>query len=416
MAVKGGREWSPKVRTENLPGGGFCRRLFQYPYFTAQLLQPSPYDRSESRSLGLVSAPVALAAGLLGLCLYAAFAHGAVAAGDEERLQLAVAGVAVVAAVAWLWSGTLALAAPRAGWIALGLLAAFAFWSGLTLLLERRPRPDVDRMQPRDHLRDRARPGHRSRRLTSTGAAPGRRRFRARRPAGERLCPGTEAAARDQDRRRARASIAPARCRACRIRWATGTRSAPSSPWGSPPCSSVVLDVERARRLRLAGSVAILVMLVTIGFTYSRGAVLALAVAVAVIVFGTPGRLRALLWLGICLAAAVPVTVVGLASAPLTAAGAGLGSRERAGAELLILLIACRPAARARGAARARPRGAGGASHRLAAARSPAGWSRQAPRSLWPGSWWLVCRRAASAALCLTCGISFTTTHTSGRV
>jgi hypothetical protein len=59
VAVKGGREWSRKARTENLPGGGFRRRLFQYPYFTAQLLQHSPYDRSENRSLGLASATVA---------------------------------------------------------------------------------------------------------------------------------------------------------------------------------------------------------------------------------------------------------------------------------------------------------------------------------------------------------------------
>lgn len=85
--------------------------------------------------MGLVSAPVWLAAALLAICLYAACAHGAVAAGDEERLQLAaVAVVAAVAAVAWLWSGALALRAPRAGWIALALLAAFAFWSGVTLL------------------------------------------------------------------------------------------------------------------------------------------------------------------------------------------------------------------------------------------------------------------------------------------
>ena len=62
--------------------------------------------------MGLLSAPAVLAGALLAICLYAAFAHGAVAAGDEERLQLAVAGVAVVSAVAWLWTGALALRAP----------------------------------------------------------------------------------------------------------------------------------------------------------------------------------------------------------------------------------------------------------------------------------------------------------------
>ena len=120
------------TRTENLPDRGFCRRSSRYLYFTARLLQLGPHDHSENRSLGLVSAPPWLAGALLAICLYAAFAHGAVAAGDEERLQLAVAAVAVVAAVAWLWSGALALGARRAGWIALALLAAFAFWSGVT--------------------------------------------------------------------------------------------------------------------------------------------------------------------------------------------------------------------------------------------------------------------------------------------
>ena len=79
----------------------------------------------------------------------------------------------------------------------------------------------------------------------------------------------------------------------------------------------------------------------TIGFTYSRGALLALVVAAGVVVLGSGGRLRALMWLGMCLIAAVPAAVIGLASAPLTAAGAGLAARERAGAELLVVLIAC---------------------------------------------------------------------------
>jgi O-antigen ligase/polysaccharide polymerase Wzy-like membrane protein len=339
VAVKGGREWSPKARTENLPDGGFRRRLSQYPYFTAQLLQHSPHDRSESRSLGLVSAASALAAALLGLCLYAAFAHGAVAAGDEERLQLAIAVVAAVSAVAWLWSGTLAIAAPVAGWIALGLLAAFAFWSGLTLLWS--VAPDQTWIECNRAITYVIVLGlaiglgashRRAPRLIADGFALVALLVSAY-AVGQKLLPGIRiAGVLSLDR--------------------TGTLPRLQDPlgyWnalgafvamGIAIVLSVVLDVKRPRRLRLAGSVATLVMLVTIGFTYSRGAVLALAVAVGIVVFGSRGRLRALLWLGICLAAAVPVTVIGLASAPLTAAGAGLGSRERAGAELLVLLIA----------------------------------------------------------------------------
>jgi hypothetical protein len=46
-------------------------------------------NRLENRTLARFSSPpLVLAGALLALCLYAAFAHGAVAAGDEERLQL----------------------------------------------------------------------------------------------------------------------------------------------------------------------------------------------------------------------------------------------------------------------------------------------------------------------------------------
>ncbi len=66
-------------------------------------------------------------------CLYAAFAHGAVASADEERLQIALAVIALAGALAW-GGRRLSLRAPGRVWVALGLLAAFAFWSGVTVL------------------------------------------------------------------------------------------------------------------------------------------------------------------------------------------------------------------------------------------------------------------------------------------
>jgi hypothetical protein len=304
------------------------------------LLQLGPHDRSENRSLGHAPAPAALAGALLALCLYAAFAHGAVAAGDEERLQLAVAGVALACAVAWLWSGTLAVRAPRAGWIALGLLAAFAFWSGVTLLWSVAPDQTwVDCNRAITYVIVLALAiglgaSHpRAPRLVADGFAVVAVLVSAY-ALGQKLLPGVRiAGVLSLDR----TGILP------RLQDPLGYWNALGAfvAMGIACVLSVVLDAGRAPGLRLAGSVAVLVMLVTIGFTYSRGALLALAVAAAVVVLGSGGRLRAFMWLAMCLIAAVPGAVIGLASAPLTAAGAGLADRERAGAELLVVLIAC---------------------------------------------------------------------------
>jgi hypothetical protein len=304
------------------------------------LLQLGPHDHSENRLLGLVSAPAVLAGALLAICLYAAFAHGAVAAGDEERLQLAVAVVAVVSTIAWLWTGALVLRAPRAGWIALALLAAFAFWSGVTLLWS--VAPDQTWIECNRAITY----------LVVLGLAIGLGASHPRAPRlvadgfaivallvsayalGQKLLPGIRIAG---VLKLDRTGSLP------RLQDPLGYWNALGAfvAMGTAPVLSVVLDVERAPRLRVAGSVAVVGMLVAIAFTYSRGALLALAVAIAVVVLGSGGRLRALMWLGMCLISAAPVAVISLASAPLTAAGAGLAARERAGAELLVLLLAC---------------------------------------------------------------------------
>src|SRR5437764_8168276 len=79
-------------------------------------------------------APMLLAGALLALILYAAFEHGAVATAPEARVQVAIAIVAALAAGAWLWSGTLRFSAPGLATVGIGLLAAFAVWSGISLL------------------------------------------------------------------------------------------------------------------------------------------------------------------------------------------------------------------------------------------------------------------------------------------
>ncbi|CAA9477890.1 MAG: hypothetical protein AVDCRST_MAG67-654, partial [uncultured Solirubrobacteraceae bacterium] len=76
----------------------------------------------------------ALLAALVAVCAYAVFAHGAVGLPEEPRLQIGVALVAVGAAVGLLLTRTLSLRAPVEAWVAVGLLAGFAIWCGISLL------------------------------------------------------------------------------------------------------------------------------------------------------------------------------------------------------------------------------------------------------------------------------------------
>jgi hypothetical protein len=323
------------VRTEKRLRGRWRRLRFLYPYFTPQL----PLKSSKHRSLGTLSAPRALAGALLALFLYAAFAHGAVGAGDEERLQLAICAVAVVAATAATWNGRLALAASRAGWTGLGLLIAFAFWSGLTVLWSVAPDQtwiECNRVITYVIVLALA--------IALGSSHPQAPRVLAGGLAlvallvtayalGQKLLPGVRVGGvLNLDR--------------------TGSLPRLQDPlgyWnalgvfvamGIAPVLAAVLDRGHGSRLRLAAAVAVLMMLVTLAFTYSRGAVLALAAAALIIVLAGGGRVRAALWVGACLAAAIPAAVIGLASAPLTAAGASLSAREKAGAELLLVLVA----------------------------------------------------------------------------
>src|SRR5438132_287391 len=79
-------------------------------------------------------APAVLAAALLVVLLYAGFSHGAAALSTDARVQVAVAVVAALAGAAWLWTGSLRFSSPGLAVAGVGLLAAFAAWSGVTIL------------------------------------------------------------------------------------------------------------------------------------------------------------------------------------------------------------------------------------------------------------------------------------------
>jgi hypothetical protein len=284
-------------------------------------------------------ASVALAVALLAACLYAAFAHGAVASAEEERLQLALAVMALGAAIA-CGRRRLSLRAPPRLWLALGLLAAFAFWSGVTVLWSVAPDrtwTECNRVMTYALVLTLA--------ICAGTSLP---RSAARIADGllvvcvavavsalaQKLVPGlhvTGLFSLDQ------AGALP------RLQQPLGYWNALAVlvAFGVPCALAILIDSRRAATVRLAAAAAATTMIVTIGFTYSRGGVLALVIALAVLVVGSGVWLRCLLWLSIVVAAALPVLLVGLNSHPLTATGVALSARETAGADLLVLLLAC---------------------------------------------------------------------------
>jgi O-Antigen ligase len=284
--------------------------------------------------------PAALAAALLLTCLYAAFAHGAVASSDEERVQLAIASIAAIAAVAWLWSGALRLRAPPIVWAGVALLAAFAFWSGLTLLWSVAPDQtwtECNRAITYTIVLCLAIAVGCSHPRSVTMIAGGLLIVCLAVTAyglGQKLAPGLHIAgvfSLDQ----------------------TGTLPRLQEPlgyWnalalliamGVPIALATAADRARADRLRLAAVAAIVAMLLTIGFTYSRGGVVALVLGLALAVGLSGARLRSLMWLAMAVIATSPVLLVALNSHQLTATGIGLGTREVAGGELAAVLVAC---------------------------------------------------------------------------
>src|SRR5437763_9039655 len=91
-------------------------------------------DSSHARSAADVAVPVSIGVALLAVILYAAFAHGGASASTDTRIELAITAISVAALVPLLWTGRLRLAAPRTAAVAVGLLGAFAIWSGITVL------------------------------------------------------------------------------------------------------------------------------------------------------------------------------------------------------------------------------------------------------------------------------------------
>jgi O-Antigen ligase len=308
---------------------------------TAPLIYPASSVHT-TRTAGVASrselAPRALAAALLVVVLYAAFAHGAVAGSTYARIEVALAAIAALAGAAWLWTGTLRFAAPRLALAGIALLALFAAWNGLTVLWS--VAPDQTWVELNRALSyvlvlclavalgatDRRAPAWISYGFIAIASVVTCYAL------GQKLLPGLHV---DGIIHLNQTGAFP------RLQEPLGYWNALALflVIGVPSTLALTVDESGSRGWRTAALVALSLMLVAIGLTYSRGGVIALLVALAV-AMGLGGvRLRALMWLGVAALAAIPSLILGLTEHSLTTARISLSSRESSGLVLSAVLL-----------------------------------------------------------------------------
>jgi hypothetical protein len=290
------------------------------------------------RSSAALSMPLTIAAALLLLVLYAAFDHGGVALPVDTRLQVAVAAIAAVAGAGWLWSGTLRFSAPLAAVAGTALLAAFACWSGVTLLWSVAPDQtwiELNRAiayvivlclaigvgASHAHAVELIAKGFLAIALAVTVYA-----------LGQKLLPGLHL---DSVFDLNQTGPLP------RLQEPLGYWNALALfvVLGVPVALALAADSTRSARSRLTAACALQLMLLTVGLSESRGGLLAVALAAIVGIAAGRERLRSLLCLCLAIVASLPPLAFGLTVHALTTTGVSLSSREGAGGLLALVLV-----------------------------------------------------------------------------
>jgi O-antigen ligase len=289
-----------------------------------------PIRRPRSRSGG------ALVIALVAACAYAVFAHGASGLPEEPRLQIGVALVAVLAAVGWLFSGSLRPRAPVLAWTAVGLLGLFAVWCGVTLLWSVAP----DRTW-----------GYINRSVAYTlvvvlaiaaaSSAP---------KVIERIAYGWLAVALATALYALAGKVMPGAdilgvsfnhtAVASRLR-------APLEYWNAlalvmvlavPVALRLATDERRRERTRLFGLTALFLLMLVLGMTYSRGGLVAFAVVIAVVTVLGREKLRGLAVVGVTIVATIPVLGLAFSRPALKAINVPLAERTPDGIVLGLVL------------------------------------------------------------------------------
>ncbi len=273
--------------------------------------------------------------GLVALCAYAAFARGGSDLASETRLQVLLAALALAGAVAWLGVAAPSPVLSRRATIGVGLFAGFAVWCGLSLLWSVSPADTwVEVNRAVEYTLFTA--------LTLAAAS------RARAPT-ELVAKGLLAVA---------VAVALYALGGKVLPWihlgpvdfnqtAIFSRlRAPLDYWNAlglvcvlaaPLALRMATDVTRPAAARLRALLALALLLVVLGLTYSRGGVLALVVAVAATTWLGGPRLRGLAVVGLAVLAAVPGLAFAFTQGPLTHDNVVLG--DRVGPGLLLGLV-----------------------------------------------------------------------------
>ncbi|HUR84546.1 MAG TPA: O-antigen ligase family protein [Solirubrobacteraceae bacterium] len=269
-------------------------------------------------------------------CSYAVFAHGAVGLPEEPRFQIGVAVIAIFAAAAWLFSGALQLRAPVLVWVGAGLLGAFAVWCAMTLAWSVAPDRTwayinrgvaytlvvvlaIAAASTSPRVIERAAFGWLAVALACALYA-----------LAGKVMPGAEILGVDFDHTAV----------ASRLR-------APLEYWNAlglvmvlavPIALRLTTDDERRDRKRLFGLVALFVLLLCLGMTYSRGGMLALAVGLVVLTVLGAAKLRGLAVFGVTVVALVPVLGLAFSRPALKAINVPLDERTPDGIVLGLVL------------------------------------------------------------------------------
>lgn len=308
---------------------------------TVQIARPGTFVRAGDLGIAEKSSRAAtlLVAALSLLLLYAAFDHGATGIAAQARVQTALSAIAVAAAAAWIWTGSLRVSARPAAVAGLAALAAFAIWSGVTVAWS--VAPDQTWLELNRALTYVLAVGLA---LILGASHPRSMEFLARATLpvvlavtvyalGQKALPGLHV---------------PGLFNLNQTQFVPRLQE-PFGYWnalglfigfGVPIGLALAGDKERAPRIRLASLVAVQLMLIAVGLTYSRGALLALVCGLIVGVGLSGARLRALMWLALAAVAGVAPLVVGLTNHALTDVSVSLGRRESAGLVLLAVLLA----------------------------------------------------------------------------
>src|SRR3954454_9793646 len=264
---------------------------------------------------------------LLAASAYAAFAHGATGPPTEARVQVALAVLLALGVAAWLWDGGIRVDATGLGWLGVLVLAAFAAWTGTTVLWSISPDStwtELNRVLGYLLVLALALAVGSSYAGALEAVAVGFLAVAmgvALYALGGKVAPGLHVSGVfDLDH-----TFGTSRLRAPLEYWnALGLLCA----LAAPVALRIAADSQRKTLVRLVSLGSLLILLAVLGMTYSRGAMMALGVGTIVAVALAEPRLRAVLLFA--LASLAVIVPLGFAfSAPdLTANGVPVGRRE----------------------------------------------------------------------------------------